>query len=114
MALHDLKKKPQASKLSKQYYDVDSFIDEAELYANGYHNVVKLPLPQLDPEPMAAHKNATFSFSIHAIEQLSELKQQTGLNKSLLLRSLTRYLHGLDQAQRDILLNKANEKLNKR
>ncbi|WP_427982069.1 hypothetical protein [Agarivorans sp.] len=105
MALHDLKKKPQASK-PKPLCDVDSFIEQAELYANGYQNVVQLPLKQSRQAQTVKAKNATFSLNQQVINELEQIKQQTGLSKSLLVRSLTHYLNDLAANQQRDLLDK--------
>lgn len=103
MALHDLKKKPRASK-PKQFCDVDSFIAQAELYARGCENVVHLPIQARRNASKQPAKNATFSLNQAVIAELDQIKQKTGLSKSYLVRALTHHLAGLEDPKQQAIL----------
>ncbi|MBM7073713.1 hypothetical protein JQC92_17015 [Shewanella sp. 202IG2-18] len=113
MALQDLKKQAFANRRKKLRVNAEEFIEQASLYAQGiptqrasnYDNVidfatgkptfVMLGRVNSDENTEAytiknktRYKNATFSLSYQAIEQLNLLAQETQLAKSHILRIL--------------------------
>ncbi|RYV02406.1 hypothetical protein SOPP22_10155 [Shewanella sp. OPT22] len=113
MALQDLKRQAFASRRKRPRVNAEEFIEQASLYAQGiptqrasnYDNVidfttgkptfVMLGRVNSDENTEAytinnktCYKNATFSLSYQAIEQLNLLAQETQLAKSHILRIL--------------------------
>ena len=112
MPLQDLKKQAFANKRKRIKVSADEFIDQASLYAQGLpiqtgancSNVIdfvtgkptfvvlgcvgKNNTNSQSSDEKPSFKNATFSLSYQAIEQLSQIAQETQLAKSHILRIL--------------------------
>jgi hypothetical protein len=97
MSLADLKKKQ--SKVKSKILSVDDFIEDAQAYARGesildkIHHNKKLKL-RVKRNKSTRAKHATFSLSENCIVQLAELAQETGINKSKLIRMLVNQAKG--------------------
>ncbi len=121
MGLADLKKKHQLHHQKK--FTVDEFIEDAEFYAKGTPKVVSLELSLHRDESLSAlafiesgehlkpsFKKATFSMSTAAIDELGNLTQQDGMNKSLLLRLFTHYFSSLTPEERQTIYERLNQR----
>ena len=90
MSLADLKK--QQTKVKVKKLSVEDFIDDAKAYALGKSIIgqksVKKKVDRVKANRTSRAKHATFSLSEDCIAQLTELAQQTGINKSKLIRIL--------------------------
>ena len=101
MSLSDLKKKQNKNQVRK--LSIEEFIADADLYAKG-KSITGQPLikpsAELKKKVTQSHfKHATFSLSVDCIEQLALLAQQTGINKSKLIRIL------VNKAEKDDFLS---------
>lgn len=114
MGLADLKKKHNLHHQKK--FTIDEFIEDADFYAKGKPKVVSLELTLHRDEALTAlafiesgehrkpsFKKATFSLSTTAIDELGNLTQQDGMNKSLLLRLFTHYFSSLSPEERQTI-----------
>ena len=90
MSLADLKK--QQTKVKVKKLSVEDFIDDAKAYALGKSIIgqksVKKKVDRAKVNRTSRAKHVTFSLSEDCIAQLTELAQQTGINKSKLIRIL--------------------------
>ena len=120
MGLADLKKKHQLH--HQKSFTIDEFIEDAEFYARGKPKVVSLELSLHKNEALSAlafiengehlkptYKKATFSMSTAAIDELGNLTQQDGMNKSLLLRLFTHYFSSFSQEERQTIYERLNQ-----
>ena len=120
MGLADLKKKHNLHHQKK--FTIDEFIEDADFYAKGKPKVVSLELSQHRDEALTAlafiergehlkpsYKKATFSLSTAAIDELGNLTQQDGMNKSLLLRLFTHYFSSLSPEERQTIYERLQE-----
>lgn len=57
-----------------------------------------------------SYKKATFSMSTVAIDELGNLTQQDGMNKSLLLRLFTHYFSSLTPEERQTIYERLNQR----
>ncbi|MFC3913281.1 CopG family transcriptional regulator [Pseudaeromonas sharmana] len=125
MGLSDLKKKSESPPPEKDSEDVkaktaitlDEFINDAELYALGHSRKITIPRPKaqipLAPEPedlseealalRAVFKKATYSMSLECIENLKQIAENDGMNRSQLLRLFTHYFYQLPPEERDLI-----------
>ena len=114
MGLADLKKKHNLHHQKK--FTIDEFIEDADFYAKGKPKGVSLELTLHRDEALTAlafiesgehlkpsFKKATFSLSTTAIDELGNLTQQDGMNKSLLLRLFTHYFSSLSPEERQTI-----------
>ncbi len=120
MALSDLKKKHALH--HQKRFTIDEFIEDAELYARGTPKVVSLErsltptwasdLSGLDERRGQTnfHK-ATFTLTRSIIEELNDMMQDDGLNKSHLVRLFTRYFATLTQEERQLIYERMGLKL---
>ncbi|HGY1014170.1 TPA: CopG family transcriptional regulator [Aeromonas salmonicida subsp. smithia] len=120
MGLTDLKKKHNLHHQKK--FTIDEFIEDADFYAKGKPKVVSLELSLHRDEALTAlafiergehlkpsYKKATFSLSTAAIDELGNLTQQDGMNKSLLLRLFTHYFSSLSPEERQTIYERLQE-----
>ncbi|MDM5128471.1 CopG family transcriptional regulator [Aeromonas salmonicida] len=120
MGLADLKKKHNLHHQKK--FTIDEFIEDADFYAKGKPKVVSLELSLHRDEALTAlafiergehlktsYKKATFSLSTAAIDELGNLTQQDGMNKSLLLRLFTHYFSSLSPEERQTIYERLQE-----
>lgn len=118
MSLSDLKKKQP--KVKNKMLSVDDFIDDAQAYARGesildkLHHNKKIKL-RVKRNKSTRVKRATFSLSENCIVQLTELAQETGINKSKLIRMLVNQAKGTkdtdwSEIQDPDLTDKTNKK----
>ena len=120
MGLADLKKKHNLHHQKK--FTIDEFIEDADFYAKGKPKVVSLELSLHRDEALTAHafiergehlkpsyKKATFSLSTAAIDELGNLTQQDGMNKSLLFRLFTHYFSSLSPEERQTIYERLQE-----
>lgn len=120
MGLADLKKKHNLHHQKK--FTIDEFIEDADFYAKGKPKVVSLELSLHRDEVLTAlafiergehlkpsYKKATFSLSTAAIDELGNLTQQDGMNKSLLLRLFTHYFSSLSPEERQTIYERLQE-----
>ncbi|MDP2560583.1 ribbon-helix-helix protein, CopG family [Psychrobium sp. 1_MG-2023] len=98
MSLADLKKKKPQKKRKK--LTVEDFIDDAQAYSKGEPNISR---PEELNQPTSAGsdckkstkkrtRHATFSLSEQCIAQLGELAQESGVNKSKLIRMMVKQI----------------------
>ena len=120
MGLADLKKKHNLHHQKK--FTIDEFIEDADFYAKGKPKVVSLELSLHRDEALTAlafiergehlkpsYKKATFSLSTAAIDELGNLTQQDGMNKSLLLRLFPHYFSSLSPEERQTIYERLQE-----
>ena len=120
MGLADLKKKHNLHHQKK--FTIDEFIEDADFYAKGKPKVVSLELSLHRDEALTAlaciergehlkpsYKKATFSLSTAAIDELGNLTQQDGMNKSLLFRLFTHYFSSLSPEERQTIYERLQE-----
>ena len=120
MGLADLKKKHNLHHQKK--FTIDEFIEDADFYAKGKPKVVSRELSLHRDEALTAlafiergehlkpsYKKATFSLSTAAIDELGNLTQQDGMNKSLLLRLFTHYFSSLSPEERQTIYERLQE-----
>ena len=120
MGLADLKKKHNLHHQKK--FTIDEFIEDADFYAKGKPKVVSLELSLHRDEALTAlafiergehlkpsYKKATFSLSTAAIDELGNLTQQDGMNKSLLLRLFTHYFSSVSPEERQTIYERLQE-----
>ncbi len=90
MSLADLKKKKKTKTVKK--LSVEEFINDATAYSQGQSVLDKpgdvLPNKASTRKKKKRTKHATFSLSQKCIVQLNKLTQETGVNKSKLVRLL--------------------------
>jgi hypothetical protein len=105
MSLSDLRKKPASPKPLS--CNVDEFIENAQNYAKGLDNVVKLrPMDHspLQQEPKLPFRKATFTLSEACIEALGNLSDETGLSKSHLVRVLITQMEQSHESQKQLAI----------
>ncbi len=120
MSLLDLKKakaRAKGTKTSHKNVNVDTFIEDAERYAQGktqkatgQSNIAKSvaeAIQQADEQKKRTHfKCMTYSLSEHAIRQMAELAKAHEMPKSRLLRVLLNAFAESDEATQKAIIDK--------
>lgn len=105
MSLSDLRKKPASPKPLP--CNVDEFIENAQNYAKGLDNVVRLRPLECSPPPNESKlpfRKATFTLSEACIEALGNLSDETGLSKSHLIRLLITQMEQSREADKQLTI----------
>ncbi|AWB67530.1 hypothetical protein C2869_14255 [Saccharobesus litoralis] len=100
---------------------VDSFIDDATLYAQGLVNQVEHAdnnralvegKPKSPARRIRRFSACTFTLDKAAREGIAKLADELGFNKSQLIREMTRYLQANHTRQLELLLTTSNASKN--